>query len=232
MVKQMSHSDPDRYTEPELRDKIKSEVTAGDKGGKPGQWSARKAQLVTHEYEAAGGGYKKEQGVGQKSLKQWGDEKWRTDDGEKADREGGTARYLPDKAWNELSEEERKATDKKKQRGSRAGKQFVSHTKAASSARKKASGTGAASSSAKAEKPAPKKKTAAKKQSAAPGKESAAKKAAAQGTNKTSATKKTTSKGSPAKKSPAAKKASKITPASKKTPRKTSTAKSPAKKRS
>ena len=36
----------DNYTKPELREKIKAEVVAGDKGGRPGQWSARKAQLV------------------------------------------------------------------------------------------------------------------------------------------------------------------------------------------
>ena len=48
----------DNYTNPDLRERIKAEVTAGDKGGRAGQWSARKAQLVAHEYEAQGGGYK------------------------------------------------------------------------------------------------------------------------------------------------------------------------------
>ena len=45
------------YTKPELRERIKNRVMAGSKGGKPGQWSARKAQLVALEYKKAGGGY-------------------------------------------------------------------------------------------------------------------------------------------------------------------------------
>ena len=34
------------YTDPALRERLKAEITAGDKGGRPGQWSARKAQLL------------------------------------------------------------------------------------------------------------------------------------------------------------------------------------------
>ena len=45
-------------TDPGKWERIKSAVTASDKGGKPGQWSARKAQLATQKYKAAGGGYK------------------------------------------------------------------------------------------------------------------------------------------------------------------------------
>ena len=37
--------------------RIVASVKAGDKGGKPGQWSARKAQMVAKEYKAKGGGY-------------------------------------------------------------------------------------------------------------------------------------------------------------------------------
>lgn len=131
-------SDPAQYTKPELREKIKKKVTAGDKGGSPGQWSARKAQLVTHEYEKEGGDYKKPRTAAQESLKDWGDEKWRTADGKPAKRAGGTTRYLPDKAWDQLSPKEKQATNTKKQEGSKAGKQFVSNTKPAASARKKA----------------------------------------------------------------------------------------------
>jgi len=47
-----------KYTKPELRENTKDRVMAGSKGGKPGQWSARKAQLVAQEYKEAGGGYK------------------------------------------------------------------------------------------------------------------------------------------------------------------------------
>lgn len=46
------------YTKPELRKRIFNEVKAGGKGGKPGQWSARKAQLVASKYKKAGGGYR------------------------------------------------------------------------------------------------------------------------------------------------------------------------------
>lgn len=128
----------DNYTKPELREKIKREVIAGDKGGRPGQWSARKAQLVAHEYVAEGGGYKHPRDEAQQSLKDWGDEKWHTASGEKAVQGEETHRYLPDEAWKELSPAEKKATDRKKVRGSKQGKQFVANTAKASEARKHA----------------------------------------------------------------------------------------------
>ena len=40
-----------------MRKRIFEKVKAGGKGGKPGQWSARKAQMVAREYKAKGGGY-------------------------------------------------------------------------------------------------------------------------------------------------------------------------------
>lgn len=128
----------DNYTKPDLREKIKKEVIAGDKGGRPGQWSARKAQLVAHEYVAEGGGYKHPRNEAQESLKHWGEEKWHTASGEKAVQGEETHRYLPDAAWKELSPEERKATDEKKVRGSRKGKQFVANTPEANEARRHA----------------------------------------------------------------------------------------------
>lgn len=127
------------YTKPELREKIKKKVVAGSKGGRPGQWSARKAQLVTNEYKAEGGGFKNGRSKAQKSLKAWGEEKWHTSDGKKATHGQTTHRYLPDKAWKELSPSERKATDRKKVSASRRGKQFVKNTPAAAKARKRAS---------------------------------------------------------------------------------------------
>lgn len=48
----------------------------------------------------------------------------------------GTERYLPEKAWANLSPEERKKTDEKKQRESRQGKQFVANTERAKKARR------------------------------------------------------------------------------------------------
>ena len=70
--------DDSKYTKPELRERIKDRVMAGTKGGKAGQWSARKAQLVAQEYEKAGGRYKGGKGEKQKSLEKWGKEKWST----------------------------------------------------------------------------------------------------------------------------------------------------------
>lgn len=46
------------YTKPTLRKKLFNQIKAGDKGGKPGQWSARKAQMLATAYKKAGGGYK------------------------------------------------------------------------------------------------------------------------------------------------------------------------------
>ena len=72
--------DDSKYSKPELRERIKDRVMAGTKGGKAGQWSARKAQLVAQEYKEAGGGYKGGKGEKQKSLEKWNDEKWQTKD--------------------------------------------------------------------------------------------------------------------------------------------------------
>lgn len=46
------------YTKPALRKRLFNKIKAGTKGGKAGQWSARKAQLLASEYKKAGGGYK------------------------------------------------------------------------------------------------------------------------------------------------------------------------------
>jgi hypothetical protein len=46
------------YTKPTMRKNLVAKIKAGSKGGKPGQWSARKAQMVAKQYKANGGGYK------------------------------------------------------------------------------------------------------------------------------------------------------------------------------
>jgi len=46
------------YTKPALRKRIFNRIKAGGKGGAPGQWSARKAQMVASAYKKAGGGYR------------------------------------------------------------------------------------------------------------------------------------------------------------------------------
>ena len=105
---------------------VVASVKAGTKGGDPGEWSARKAQLATQKYKASGGGY-----VGPKtadnSLAKWTDQKWRTSDGTPSE---GKKRYLPDKAWSTLSKSETVATNKAKAAGNKAGKQYVPQPKA------------------------------------------------------------------------------------------------------
>jgi hypothetical protein len=46
------------YTKPTMRKRLFNKIKAGSKGGKAGQWSARKAQMLAKQYKAAGGGYK------------------------------------------------------------------------------------------------------------------------------------------------------------------------------
>ena len=46
------------YTKPTMRKRLFNKIKAGSKGGKPGQWSARKAQMLAKAYKSAGGGYK------------------------------------------------------------------------------------------------------------------------------------------------------------------------------
>ena len=130
----------DKYTEPELRVRLKEEIKASDKGGNLGQWSARKSQMLVQRYEAEGGGYKddEEQRDAAASLEQWTDENWQTKEGSAyADEDGKPMkRYLPERAWDLLSDEERKRTDRKKQEaGEEAGKQFVENTVEAKAAR-------------------------------------------------------------------------------------------------
>ena len=46
------------YRKPAMRKRLFNQIKAGGKGGKPGQWSARKAQMLAKQYKAKGGGYK------------------------------------------------------------------------------------------------------------------------------------------------------------------------------
>jgi len=45
------------YTKPTMRKNLFNKIKAGSKGGKPGQWSARKAQMLAKQYKENGGGY-------------------------------------------------------------------------------------------------------------------------------------------------------------------------------
>ena len=113
-------SDPGKWK------RIVASVKASDKGGKPGQWSARKAQLATQKYKSAGGGYKGPKSSSN-SLAKWTKEEWGTRSG-KPSTQGPKAtgeRYLPKAARNKLTAAEYAATTRAKLEGTRAGKQFV-----------------------------------------------------------------------------------------------------------
>lgn len=129
-----NHTKTLKYTKPDLRESIKKRIMAGSKGGRPGQWSARKAQLLAQEYRKAGGGYRGKPGKAQRSLKKWTKERWTTADGKPAKRNGKMTRYLPAKAWKKLTPAQRRATIAKKLKGDKSGRQFVPNTERAAQA--------------------------------------------------------------------------------------------------
>ena len=102
-------------------------------GTKAGQWSARKAQSLTEDYEKA----MKKKGIkayksgkktkSQKSLKRWGDQDWKTKSGKKSSKTG--ERYLPAEAIKALTDKEYKKTSAKKKRDTKKGKQFSDQPK-------------------------------------------------------------------------------------------------------
>jgi hypothetical protein len=108
-------------TDPALWDKVKKDVTKGDKGGEPGQWSARKAQMAVAEYKHEGGGYKGRK-TADNHLSQWTREEWDTRSGQPSGETG--ERYLPKKAREALSPEEYDRTTARKRADRRKGKQF------------------------------------------------------------------------------------------------------------
>ena len=119
------------YTNPSKRESLKNKIMAGSKGGKPGQWSARKAQLLAQEYEKSGGGYSGPKTAKQKSLSKWTKEEWGTKSG-KPSTQGSKAtgeRYLPKKARASLTASEYAKTTAAKRKGTAQGKQFVKQPK-------------------------------------------------------------------------------------------------------
>ncbi len=67
---------------PGLWKRIVARVKAGTKGGRAGQWSARKAQIATARYKKAGGGYSGKKSS-KNALSKWSKQKWRTSDGKR-----------------------------------------------------------------------------------------------------------------------------------------------------
>lgn len=128
------------YTKPSLRESIKKRLQV--KNG--GKWDARLAQRISVAYKKAGGGYKAGPSKAQKSLKKWTKEDWGYSSkavGDKVKKTGLKARYLPKKAWSNLSSSEKTATNVKKLGASKAGKQFIANTEPAKSAGRKARNT-------------------------------------------------------------------------------------------
>lgn len=119
-----------RSDEPKWK-RIVAAVKAGTKGGKAGQWSARKAQLATQRYKKSGGSYSGPKTKAQKSLSKWTSEKWGTKSG-KNSTQGKKAtgeRYLPKAARDALSKKEYAKTSAKKRADTKAGKQFSKQPK-------------------------------------------------------------------------------------------------------
>ena len=110
---------------PGLWKRIVARIKSGSKGGKAGQWSARKAQLAVAAYKKAGGGYSGKKSSSN-SLSKWTKQKWTTSDGKPSK---GKKRYLPEKAWKSLSASEKAATNRAKAEGNKKGKQFVKQPK-------------------------------------------------------------------------------------------------------
>lgn len=110
-----------RKTDPDLWEKVKDEITQSDKGGDPGQWSARKAQMAVQEYKQRGGGYE-DDGPDQEDtdLHEWTEEDWGTKSGAHSGESG--ERYLPRKVRMLLTEDEYARSTQKKKEGDQ---QFV-----------------------------------------------------------------------------------------------------------
>ena len=105
---------------------IQHKVSNGSKGGLPGQWSARKAQLAVKLYKDAGGTY-----IGKKSsnnaLHQWTVQDWTTKSGLPSLLTG--ERYLPKKAIQHLSSSEYERTTRKKRHSIMKHQQFSKQPK-------------------------------------------------------------------------------------------------------
>ena len=111
--------------------RIVASVKAGSKGGKPGQWSARKAQLATLRYKKSGGKYTGGKTKAQKSLSKWTKEDWGTKSGKPSTqgKEATGERYLPKKVREGLTKKEYEATSRKKREDTKKGKQFSKQPK-------------------------------------------------------------------------------------------------------
>lgn len=109
-----------KRSNPALWEKVKAAVTASDRGGRRGEWSARKAQMAVQDYKRRGGGYE-EPKPHDTGLETWTREDWGTRSGKRS-RDTGE-RYLPRKARESLTDGEYRRTSAKKRSDTEKGRQ-------------------------------------------------------------------------------------------------------------
>lgn len=102
------------------REEAKNRIKAGSKGGPPGVWSARKAQLL--------GTYCKKNGCSlnrnseeAKSMDKWTKEKWQYS----SDKSQGKGRFRPESVWDKMSKKEKDSLNSSKYRGRKIGLKVV-----------------------------------------------------------------------------------------------------------
>jgi hypothetical protein len=118
-----------KKTKPGLWKKVVASVKASSKGGRAGQWSARKAQLAVQKYKKAGGGYKGAKSSSN-SLSKWSKQDWgyvSPKDAQKPRAKRG--RYLPKNVRESLTPYQKAQENKKKRKASKSGKQRASYSK-------------------------------------------------------------------------------------------------------
>lgn len=112
-----------------LWEKIVEEVRADEKGGKKGEWSARKAQMAVRIYKERGGGYTTKKS--ENSLEKWTKQDWdyvNPSDAKKPRDQRG--RYLPASVREKLTKSEKAETNRKKREATKKGKQYASYSRA------------------------------------------------------------------------------------------------------
>jgi UTP:GlnB (protein PII) uridylyltransferase len=115
------------YTKPKLRERIKNRIMRSSKGGRPGQWSARKSQLLAKAYKKAGGGYRGGKTKAAKSLTRWTKQKWRTKSGKPSLKTG--ERYLPERLVKSMTSSQYAYETRKKRAATKKGKQSAKYSK-------------------------------------------------------------------------------------------------------
>jgi hypothetical protein len=108
---------------PKLWQTIKHKWHYGEKGGVPGQWNARKAQLAVQEYKRRGGTYKTARPSRNNSLVKWTREDWGYIDGKPGNR------YLPADVRARLSPREKRIENKRKKSATKSRKQYASYSR-------------------------------------------------------------------------------------------------------